>query len=148
MSIIAFAKQELDAIGMTENSEDEMNREMRKHLLHMVEEFTKEGHSGYSASYAVNILSKLLMWKPLSPITGDSSEWVEVYENEQGPVFQNKRCSHVFKEADGRAYDSEGKVFWELNEDGVTKCYFTNSKSRVYITFPYTPTKVYEEASE
>jgi len=136
---------ELDCIGLTEDNKDEMNEAMRKHILHMVQEFSKEGHSGFSAGYAANILSKLFMYKPLSPLQGTENEWMEVYMDKGVPVFQNKRCSHVFRE-NGQAYDSEGKIFWEWNQDGKTKSYFTRRESRVNITFPYTPTRVYEEA--
>jgi hypothetical protein len=145
MSILDFAKMELDAIGMKEDSTDEMNVAMRNHILHMVEEFSKEGHSGFSASYAVGLLSKLLSWKALSPLQGTDDEWVEVYMDKGIPVFQNKRCGHVFKE-NGQAYDSEGKIFWEWSEDKEDKIYFTRRESRVPITFPYTPTRIYEEA--
>jgi hypothetical protein len=144
MAMIDFAKMELDAIGMKEDSTDEMNLAMRKHILHMIEEFSKEGHSGFSASYAVNILAKLLVYKPLSPLQGTDDEWMEVYMDKGVSVFQNKRCSHVFRE-NGQAYDSEGKIFWEWNQDGTTKSYFTRRESRINITFPYTPTRVYEE---
>ena len=76
MSLKSHAINELDVIGLTED--DEMNGEMRKHILHMIEEFSKEGHSGFSASYAVSILSKLLKYEPLSPLTGYDSEWMEL----------------------------------------------------------------------
>lgn len=149
MSIINYAKKELDIVGMTEDSPDEMNRAMRKHILHMVDEFAKEGHSGSSASYALSILEKVLNWKPLSPLTGEDSEWMDVssYNFDSGyTAFQNIRCPEIFKNVypDGReeAYTINGIVFWEwFSPDGETeasKCYFTNSDSKVIIEFPYT----------
>jgi hypothetical protein len=141
----SFAEQELDAIGMTD--EDEMNGAMRKHILHMIKEFSQEGHSGFSASYAIGILTKLLKYEPLSPLTGEDSEWVDVAEQSGGTLYQNKRCSRVFKDPNS-VYDIDGKVFyeWATDEDGTKyKNYFTNIESRVPVTFPYTPTIVYEE---
>ena len=51
------AERELDLIGMKD--EEGMNGMMRKHLLHMIEEFAAEGHSGFSASYAIQCLANL-----------------------------------------------------------------------------------------
>lgn len=148
MNITKYAEQELDLIGMTADSEDEMNLAMRRHIIHMVEEFAKEGHSGFSASYAISILEKLLRYEPLSPLTGDESEWISV-EYGDDPVYQNKRCSRVFKGKDGRCYDIEGIVWYEWFSDDHKsepyKSYFTNSESRVYIDFPYTPKTEYRE---
>lgn len=140
MSLIKYAEDELDRIGMSDDGD--MNGMMRKHLLHMVKEFADEGHSGFSASYALQCLKKLLNFKPLSPLTGEDDEWSEVTQISGYPHFQNKRCGSVFKDGkDGHAYDIDGKVFWEWakDEDGNTfKSYYTARESRVPVTFPYT----------
>jgi hypothetical protein len=140
MSLVQYAESELNRIGMTDDGD--MNGMMRKHLIHMVKEFADEGHSGFSASYALQCLKKLLNFKPLSPLTGVDDEWSEVTQISGYPHFQNKRCGSVFKNGkDGQAYDIDGKVFWEWarNEDGETyKSYYTGRESRVPVTFPYT----------
>lgn len=137
MSIENYAKSELDRIGMTADSEDEMNVAMRNHILHMVGEFANEGHSGFSANYAINILSKLFSWKPLSPLTGEDDEWNEIGDD----WYQSKRAPDVFKDKNG-AYWAQGRVFWEwyTPDDGSEpfKSYFTSRDSRVPITFPFT----------
>lgn len=151
MSLYDFAERELDAIGM--NDGDEMNGAMRKHILYMVSEFSKEGHSGFSAGYAISLLSKLLKYEPLTPLTGEDWEWVEISKemsgSNDGTLYQNARCSHVFKDDNG-AYDIDGKVFYDWYTDEETgekrKSHFTNINSRVPVTFPYTPVTVYEEA--
>lgn len=63
-------------------------------------------------------------------------------------VFQNRRCSHVFKQADrfnGQPYDIDAKVFWEWMEfEGeMSKSYFTSGDSFVPIEFPYVPKREY-----
>ena len=140
MSLVSYAEDELDRIGMTDDGD--MNGIMRKHILHMVKEFADEGHSGFSASYALQCLKKLLNYKPLSPLTGEDDEWTEVSEISGYPHFQNKRCSTVFKNGKDGAYDIDGKVFWEWYTDKVTgeqsKSFFTKSESRMPVTFPYT----------
>ena len=140
-NILQHAMDELDRIGMTEDSPDGMNRDMRKHILHMMKEFADEGHSGFSASYAISILTKLLDFKPLSPLTGEDSEWSDVREYGPTPYYQNKRRSSVFKDADGSCYDIDGKVFWEWYKDdasGWSKSYYSGQDSRTPVTFPYT----------
>ena len=142
MSLLSYAEDELNRIGMTEDSLDEMNVEMRKHILHMVKEFSEEGHSGFSGRYALNILIKLLDFKPLTPLTGADDEWIK-HDYDVSPNFQNKRLSSVFKDGqDAEAYNIDGKVFWEWykDEDGnCTKVYYTGADSHVPVTFPYDP---------
>jgi hypothetical protein len=140
-NLLSHAERELDLIGLTED--DEYNGAMRKHILHMVKEFADEGHSGFSAPYAIQLLSKLMSYKPLAPLTGEDSEWFEVTEySNGGKLYQNNRLSSLFKDADSFCYDIDGKVFWEWfkDEDGnAVKTYYTSRDSRVEVTFPYTP---------
>lgn len=139
MSLVEYAKKELDLIGLTDEDRtgESMDFHMRDHILRMVKEFSEEGHSGYSASYALFILKRVLDFKPLSPLTGKDDEWNEVGHG----VYQNRRASNVFKE-NGQAYWSDGIVFWEwyTPEDGSEpfKSYFTSRDSRVMIeSFPW-----------
>jgi hypothetical protein len=140
-NLIEFAKSELDIIGMKEDDLEISNRAMREHILKMVEVFSDEGHSGFSANYAVAILQKLLKFEPLSPLTGEDSEWNLISEDGE-MTYQNKRCSHVFK-SNGKAYDLNGKVF--IQENGSA---YTSADSRVDVTFPYTPKTEYAKVSE
>jgi len=141
-NLISYAEDELNRIGMTEDSPDEMNVMMRKHIMHMVKEFSEEGHSGFSGRYALNILTKLLDFKPITPLTGEDDEWNNVGYSHDEDYWQNKRCSSVFKKADGTCYDIDGKVFWEWgkHDDGeVFKAYYSGSGCSTPVTFPYTP---------
>ena len=127
--------------------DDEMQEAICKHVLELLKVFSDEGHSGSSAPYAINVFKTLAMFEPLVPLTGEDWEWTEVSDG----TFQNKRCSHVFKQADrfdGQAYDIDGIIFydWYKNENGEkSKSYFTGRESCVPITFPYIPTKEYKE---
>jgi hypothetical protein len=144
MSLLHHAKRELDIIGMTEST-DSMDKSMRDHILHMIEEFSKEGHSGFSASYAISCLQKLLRFEPLSPLTGEDSEWCNVSEASGYTLYQNNRCSRIFKDDKG-CYDIDGKVFVEyfIDDNGErSSCTFTNIDSRVPVVFPYVPKTEY-----
>jgi len=139
-NLVDYAKSEMDLIGLTDA--DEYNAAMRKHILGMVKLFSKEGHTGFSAPYAIDILSKVLRFKPLSPLTGEDDEWINVRDYGDEPHYQNKRLSSVFKDPNGDVYNIDGKVFWEwcmpYEEGGEpSKSYYTSRDSRVPVTFPY-----------
>lgn len=134
-NLVKHAEFELKALGMLDSG-DEMNEFMCKNLLELLTTFSKQGHSGFSASYCLNLFEKLAKFEPITPLTGEDWEWVEVAEQD-GKLYQNKRCSHVFKDDKG-AYDIDGRVF----RDAKGNCY-TGKNSRVYITFPYTPKTEY-----
>jgi hypothetical protein len=147
---------EFRAAGWTDENNkfnDEMQEAICKHVLKLLEVFTDEGHSGSSAPYAIDLFKKLAMFEPVAPLTGEDWEWTDVSEyggRDNGPLFQNKRCGHVFKDNNG-AYDMDGIVFydWYVNEEGEKrKSYFTSRESRVPVTFPYTPTREYRERIE
>jgi hypothetical protein len=135
MGLVSHAEQELKLLS--DGEPDEMQEAMNRHILGMVKLFSEEGHSGFSASYAVGLLEKLLRYEPLTPLTGADEEWTEI-DGGPGMRWQNKRCSHVFKGDDGRAWDGEGRIFREPNGS----CY-TGKGSQVYIEFPYTPAREY-----
>ena len=130
---------------------DEMQELICKHVLKLLEVFDEEGHSGSSAPYAINLFEKLAKFEPVAPLTGEDWEWANVSEyggRNNGILYQNKRCGHVFKDDDG-AYDMDGVIFWEWFTDKETgekfKSYFTGRESRVPVTFPYTPKREYRE---
>ena len=125
---------------------DEMQEAVCENVLKLIDVFADEGHSGFSASYTINLFAKLAMFEPIVPLTGEDWEWHEASPG----VFQNKRCSHVFKQKDrfdGQAYDINAKVFWEWVRSGdfgaISKNSYTSGDSFVPITFPYTPKREY-----
>ena len=128
---------------------DGMQEMICKHVLKLLEVFDGEGHSGTSAPYTINLFKQLASFEPVVPLTGEDWEWTDVGEQHGHPLWQNKRCSHVFKDVNG-AYDIDGIVFydWYTSEDTGEKykAYFTSRESRVPVTFPYTPSTEYREA--
>lgn len=130
--LVEYAKSELERAGYFDKDSD-YGGLLGPAVLKMVEQFSDEGHSGYSARIAMTLFEKVAMFEPLTPLTGEDDEWNEI----GGGSYQNRRCSHVFKDATG-AYDSVGRIF--RDPDG--SC-IQNKNSRVYITFPYTPKTEY-----
>jgi hypothetical protein len=124
---------------------DEMQEMICRHVLALLDVFNGEGHSGSSAPYAINLFSKLAKFEPVVPLTGEDWEWNEVSERMGSKCWQNNRCGNVFKDEDGRAYDIDGKVFWEWSgtKEEPYKSHYTCRESRVYVEFPYTPKTEY-----
>lgn len=142
------ALMEFKAAGWTDENgkfNDEMQEDICKHILKLLDVFADEGHSGFSAPYAIDLFKRLAMFKPIAPLTGEDWEWHDVSEFSERNTYQNKRCSSVFKEGkDGEAYNIDGKVFWEWampyegrDPQEPFKSYYTCRESRVPVTFPY-----------
>lgn len=133
-NLMAHAERELPP-----DQDDEMQAAMNQGLRELVLVFSTQGHSGFSASYAIASLEKLLRFQPLRPLTGDPDEWGEPFD---GMCKQNKRAGHVFiddpRRFDGRAYDINAIVFREAS--GFC---FTGRGSAQPVTFPYTPRTIY-----
>lgn len=90
MSLIEHAKSELGAINFGKEDTDRM--------IQILELFFDQWDSGGAVSVAGAVLARLISGQPLAPITGAESEWMEC-----GPgVFQNIRCSSVFKQREPR----------------------------------------------
>jgi hypothetical protein len=137
-NLVSHARRELAAAGYDPAEEEEgPNKWIQQNLLDLLRVFSMQGHSGFSAGYCVGTFEKLARFEPLGPLTGADEEWFD----HGGGMFQNKRCSHVFKQADrfdGQAYDIYGRIFREPNG-----CTYTSGDSHVPITFPYTPKREY-----
>jgi hypothetical protein len=119
-------------------------------IREVCKDFATEGHSGGSAPMAAGVLAStikaILGFQILSPLQGTDDEWNDVSEmGSPGSVlFQNKRDSAVFKNADGKCtYNT--CIVWKGEEDYDT---FTGSlngiQSSHYIkSFPYMPKTFY-----
>ena len=131
--MIEKAKYELDLI--LKQCEDEEGRKMQKvinkDILDLVELFANQGHSGFTANYTINVLTKLLKQSFITPLTGADDEWIEVTDG----IYQNKREGTIFKDKDrfdGKPYYIDGKAF---SDDGG-KNWYTNKNSFVTVEFP------------
>jgi hypothetical protein len=152
VSTVEHAKREFLALGYTpldQEQEDDPNKWMQENVLELLEAFSKQGHSGSSAPYCINMFKKLASFEPLSPISCKDFEWTEVSDN----TFQNKRLSSVFKNGvDGNPYYLYA-ITWR-NQHGQT---YTGSafdklgksiKSSQSIKIPFTPKTFYVDVIE
>ena len=142
---LAHLNREWDLLGWPRNKEQAENKDDFLQLLvyrmvsRLLNEFHKQGHSGSSAPYVLDLFNKAAKFQPLSPLTGHKDEWESLEKHGDKELLQNVRCSHVFKnKRTGRAFDIEGKIFRDQQGN-----YFTNNHSSVEVNFPYTPKRVY-----
>ena len=135
MSGIDFARRELEILEKQAEADSPEGLEMQKYVtkcvIDLMEVFSKQGHSGLSASYVANLFDRLVQFKPLSPLTGEDDEWEPI----GGGEYQNKRCPSVFKDADGHVHNSD--YWYKKDEDtGLTYCDIDCFQG---IHFPYIP---------
>lgn len=113
-NLVKYAESEL---GIAYRGiKDEYSEELQKDTLDVIKLISAQGHSGQSLVTLVDDVTRLLQYKPLTPIQEDEG-WPDK-PNEDG-VLQNARYSALFKEKDGSYSDVEN---WEGN-----------------VTFPYYP---------
>lgn len=151
MDLVQYAKSELSRI---EKDEDGMQDLANAEILEIVTVFEKQGNNLFSACYVLSMLEQLLRFKPVTPLTGNDGEWNEIHVTENGVrIYQNERCSSVFKDVDAR-----GNVIRCVDTDGIAVSdnggitWFASKKFRKNVTFPYAPPahaeKVYIEYTE
>lgn len=134
-ALYEYAKKELERIekGCKDEESLSMQQAIDKNILELINVFSNQHHSGFTATYVIDILQRLLHYKPLTPLTGEDDEWEDVTSyGYDTPTFQNKRCSAVFKDDKG-AYWVEGKIF----SSDLGHTWYTNSDSCVPVTFPF-----------
>lgn len=128
----------------------------KKEILALLDKFGKSGQSGFSAPYTAEAISsavkKLCLQEPIGPITGKNFEWNNCIPiSEEKKMYQNNRCSAVFKNGKkGKAYYIDAIIF-EGSEGGS----FTSNgsvelkdgtiiRSKQFIKeFPFNPKKFY-----
>ena len=113
-NLINHAKLELEKAGLFDKDGD-YDGMIGEAVLELITVFSKQGHSGCSASLVSDIFNKLSRFKPLTPLTFEDDEWNEIGENQ----YQNKRNSSVFKEGkDGRPYTID--AYYKQDQNGNT----------------------------
>lgn len=110
-----FAYNELKIIEDQCKHDDEdpetamqMQHEMTKCIMHMIEAACDCEFSGGTIGYAMWAFKRLMDYKPLTPIYDVPKVWNQVDEN---GTLQCKRCPSLFKNSDGRAYIVDRNIF-------------------------------------
>ena len=114
MSLAKHAEKELRLAGLFDKNSD-YNGMLGDAVMELIKVFSKQGHSGMSASMVSNLFDKLSRYKQLTSLTFKDDEWNEVGTG----VFQNKRRGSVFKDGkDSRPYFIDAFVKIAVFPDG------------------------------
>jgi len=151
MGTIDHAKIEFLKLGYKpiDECEDAPDKWIQENVLELLEVFVKQGHSGSSAPYVINLFKKLASQQPVAPIMCTDDEWGDVDAFFNGDLtYQNIRCGSVFKNGiNGKPYYLDAIVF--IDENG---CSFTGGAynktgdritSRQNIKLPFDPKTFY-----
>lgn len=136
MNLLEFSKNELEKIEKQCEDDDGLaiQKLMTKNLMDCIQVFSDAHFSGFSANYAINALTRLLSYKPLTPLTGEDDEWEDVSQYQSGKkLWQNKRCREIFKDENNNAYWVSAKYF--SDDEGHT--WYTSQDSSIPVTFPF-----------
>ena len=106
MGLIDHARRELVRIG-----EDPVTI---SGYLDVIQAFSDMGHSGGSSDVAIPVIERLLKYKPLSPLTDDPQEWMEVQTGtgQMSGLWQSTRDPESFS-------TDAGKTYYSLSERDV-----------------------------
>ena len=108
-------------MGLVEHAEREMRKAglydtdagyggmLPEAVMALVKAHSEQGHSGGSHYTVLGIFNQVVNFKPLTPISSDSTEWMEVGEDKRGTCFQNMRKSTCF------SYDG-GKTWYDIDK--------------------------------
>lgn len=155
-----YAERELSILSQSLTNPD--NRPIiepfRDEILALCEKFGKSGQSGGSAPYTASALSqaikKLCLQEPICEITGLPEEWVDMtHMSHRETIFQNTRCSPLFKIGDGKCYYLDA-IVWKTQK-GVTwsgtaiRNDGSKIRSRQFVkSFPFKPKTFYIDVIE
>ena len=106
-NLVAHARRELEIVNSRAQPGDEYTQSDIDGFIKVIQAFADMGHSGGSAPYAIGIISDLLQFKPLAPLTDHPDEWHfhgEEQWGEKGGVWQNRRHGEAFSHDGGKSY--------------------------------------------
>ena len=128
--------------------ETDITKWIQENVLELLEVFSKQGHSGSSAPYTINMFKKLANFDPIAPIMCTDDEWNDVGEFGNDDTFQNNRCGSIFKQGkNGKPYYLDAIIWKNQNGTTYTGSSFNSKRERIlsrqYIKLPFQPKSFY-----
>jgi hypothetical protein len=96
---VQFARNELSTAGLFDPDSDYGGMAGRA-VMELIEVFSKQGHSGFSAGMVAYIFHELTKYQPLTPLTDNPKEWNEVGYG----LWQSSRAPSAFSQDGGKTY--------------------------------------------
>lgn len=104
MNLMDYAREEVERAGLLDSVSD-YNGMLGRAVLELVDVFSRQGHSGMSASLTLEIFRHVAAYEPLTVLTFEDDQWIK-YD----PVmWQHRRKSTVFS-------DDRGATWYDLDE--------------------------------
>jgi len=103
-NLVHHARRELENAGWFKEDSD-FGGLVGPAVLKMVETFSDEGHSGFSAGLCIDLFKRVASFKLLSPIKNpmETGEYIDHTDISGGhPVFQSTRLSSLFSNDGGK----------------------------------------------
>lgn len=156
-----YAERELSILS--KSATDPNNRPIvepfTKELLALCDKFGKSGQGGGSAPYTATAISqaikKLLLQEPICDITGIDDEWVNVRDASEDDemMYQNNRCSALFKGKSGKCWYLDAIVWKAQDKHAYSGSAFLPDGSKLYSrqfikSFPFKPKTFYIDVIE
>lgn len=107
-NLVRHARRELAIAGL-DSPDSDYDGMLGTAVLEIVGLFAKQGHSGRSAAAVVAIVEKLMRFQPLTALTDNPEDWIEVADG----LWQSRREAACFSRDGGATYKRNG-------EPGVT----------------------------
>ena len=99
-NIAQHAWDELNRAGLFTHERDFYGGSTGRAVMDLVGVFVKQGHSGGSAALVLDVFARLVNCQPLSALTDDPDEWMEVTDG----LWQSRRQSEAFSSDGGKTY--------------------------------------------
>lgn len=99
-NIAEYAWDELNRAGAFTADTDFYGGMTGRAVMDLVAVFVEQDHSGLSASLVADAFHRLVMFKPLGPLTDDPDEWMEVTDG----LWQSRRQPEAFSRDGGATY--------------------------------------------
>jgi len=100
-----FARNELQIAGLFDKDSD-YDGMLGEATIELINTFAKQGHSGFSAGLVRELFTKLSNYKPLTEISNNPDEWMNV---DGKNTWQSRRNPTLFS-------NDEGKTYYDLDE--------------------------------
>jgi hypothetical protein len=102
-NLVKHAKKELELAGLFDKDSD-YNGMVGDAVLELVKVFSKQGHSGFSANWVLDIFDKVARYQNLTPIGKSKDEWMNVSDMSSEPMWQNTRRGTTFSRDGGKTW--------------------------------------------
>jgi hypothetical protein len=102
-NLVRFAHEELTRAKLFDKDAD-YGGEVAKGVMELVQCLARQRHSGGSHGLTMALFTQVANYRPLTPLTSDPSEWMDVSEASGTAMWQSRRSPTVFSKDGGQTW--------------------------------------------